>query len=233
LGRWSEKRVWNSSDQLVEKVDGKIGEASEYDRLVSLYRQLSAFEGEHTFYYLRLSYWLRRSVNTQEASQSLLGVVNDIELEGQRREREEAIDLYDEVGPQIEIPLEMAGEHYLVNLSIAGAGTVEVMIDTGASKTVIKRALLSTKIPDLLENTQSILMNTANGNTRGLVVALKNVGMSGMELDQLEVVLMDLPNFKNDRSLDMNFLGKLNIKIDQESWALILATKKPKIPTPF
>lgn len=223
----SENRLLDTIYEFVEKVDVKLGENSEYDSLVSLYRQLSSLEAEHTFYYLRLSYWLLRSGNTQEASQSLLGVVNDIELEGQRRELEEAIDLYDEIGPQTEIPLKIAGEHYLVNLSIAGAGTVELMIDTGASKTVVKRALLSKKIPDLLENTQSMLMNTANGNTRGLVVVLKNVSLSGVELDQLEVVLMDLPDFKYDGLLGMNFLGQFDFKIDQERLVLILATKKP------
>ena len=224
-----EQTLLNAIYQFVEKVDDKLGEADEFGRLVSLYRQLSSFEGEHTFYYLRLSYWLLRSGNTQEASQSLLGVVNDIELEGQLRELQDAIELYDKVGPQTEVPLTMVGEHYLVSLDIAGAGTVELMIDTGASKTVIKRALLSTKIPDLLEDTQSIQMNTANGNARGLVVTLKNIAMQGIALEQLDVVLMDLPSFKYDGLLGMNFLGQFDFKIDQERLVLVLAAKKPAI----
>lgn len=228
LGTKSENRLLNAIYQFVERVDVKLGETGEYDRLVSLYRQLSSIEAEHTFYYLRLSYWLLQSGNTQEASQSLLGVVNDIELEDQLRELQDAIELYDQIGPQTEVPLKLAGEHYLVNLDIAGAGSVELMLDTGASKTVIKRALLEDKVLGLLENTQSIQMNTANGNAKGLVVTLKNVGMSSIDIDQLEVVLMDLPDFKYDGLLGMNFLGQFDFKIDQEGLVLVLATKKPK-----
>jgi clan AA aspartic protease (TIGR02281 family) len=231
LDTQAERRLLNAIYQLVERVDIKLGEAADYDRLVSLYRQLSSFEGEHTFYYLRLSYWLLQSGNTQEASQSLLGVVNDIELEGQLHELQAAIELYDQIGPQTEVPLKMVGEHYLVSVDIAGAGSVELMLDTGASKTVIKRALLEDKMSGLLENAQSIQMNTANGNTKGLVVTLKNVGMSGVDLDQLEVVLMDLPNFKYDGLLGMNFLGQFDFKIDQEGLVLVLVTKKPKLTT--
>lgn len=225
----SEKRLLNEIYQLVERVDNKLGTAGEYDRLVSLYRQLSSFEGEYTFYYLRLSYWLLQSGNTQEASQSLLGVVNDIELKGQLRELQDAIELYEKIGPQLEIPLTMEGEHYLVNVNIAGTTHVELMIDTGASKTVIKRALLENKAPSLLEGTQGIQMNTANGNVQALIVTLNKVGMQGVELDQLEVVLMDLPDFKYDGLLGMNFLGQFDFKIDQERSILILATKKPKL----
>lgn len=212
---------------LVEKVDVKLGAENEYDRLVNLYRQLSSLEADHTFYYLRLAYWLLLSGNTQEASQSLLGVVNDIELEAQLRDLQDAIEQYDEIGPKIEVPLTMVGEHYLVNINVAGAVNLELMIDTGASKTVIKRTLFGNSIPDLLHDVRDIQMNTANGNVRGFLVKLKSFAMSGLELEQLEVVLMDLPDFKHDGLLGMNFLGQFDFKIDQENQVLILTAKKP------
>lgn len=227
LDNKSEQQLLNEIYHFVERVDISLGEKNEYERLVGLYRQLSSLEAEHTFYYLRLSYWLLQSGDTLEASQSLLGAVNDIALEGKIRELQQAIDLYDEVGPQVEVPLKMVGEHYLVNVKMAGDVSVELMIDTGASKTVIKRQLLVNEIPDLLNDALSIEMNTANGRATGLVVNVGNIRIGSLQLGGLDVVLMNLPNFEYDGLLGMNLLSRFDFKIDQENSILILSPKKP------
>jgi clan AA aspartic protease (TIGR02281 family) len=231
LDNKSEQLLLSEIYRLVERVDVSLGEKNSYDRLVGIYRQLTSLEAEHTFYYLRLSYWLLQSGDALDASQSLLGAVNDIALEGQIRELQQAIDLYEDVGPQIEVPLKMVGEHYLISVGIAREISVELMIDTGASKTVIKRQHLINKIPELLNAAKSIEMNTANGRAKGMLVHLKNVGIGPLQLERLEVVLMSLPDFEYDGLLGMDVLSQFAFKIDQENSTLVLSPKKPLMAT--
>ena len=210
----------------VEQVDIKLGEERDYEKLVSLYRQLSLYQGDYTFYYLRLSYWSLQSGDTFEASQSLLGAINDIGFVKEISELQDAIELYEKVGPQIEIPLRAVdGDHYLVSVELEGELTLELMIDTGASKTVVKKSLLD-DVPRLLDNALSLQMNTANGRAKGLGVRLSEINIAKLHLDYLDVVLMELPKFKYDGLLGMNLLSQFDFQIDQENLVLKLSPKK-------
>jgi clan AA aspartic protease (TIGR02281 family) len=216
----------------VEQVDLKLGEEGNYEKLVSLYRQLSLYQGDHTFYYLRLSYWSLQTGDTFEASQSLLGAINDISFVKEISELQGAIELYEKVGPQIDIPLRLVdGDHYLVNVELEGAVSLELMIDTGASKTVVKKSLLD-NMPRLLDDALSLQMNTANGRAQGLAVRLTKINIAKLHLDYLDVVLMELPKFKYDGLLGMNLLSQFDFQIDQENLVLKLSPKKITFTTP-
>tara|TARA_R110001592_G_scaffold140266_1_gene361009 strand:- start:6339 stop:7412 length:1074 start_codon:yes stop_codon:yes gene_type:complete len=222
----SEQRLLSEIYRYVEQVEIKLSEEENYDKLVSLYRQLSSYQGDYTFYYLRLSYWLLQSGDTFEASQSLLGAINDIAYVKEIGELQDAIELYDKVGPQIEIPLrEVDGDHYLVKVELEGEVSLELMIDTGASKTVVKKVLLD-GVPGLLDDALSLQMSTANGRAQGLAVRLNKISIAKLQLDYLDVILMDLPKFKYDGLLGMNLLSQFDFQIDQENLVLKLAPKK-------
>lgn len=222
----SEQRLQSEINRYVEQVDIKLGEEEDYEQLASLYRQLSSYQAENTFYYLRLSYWSLQSGNTFEATQSLLGAINDIGFVKETRELQDAIELYEKVGPQIEIPLRAVdGDHYLVNVELEGEVSLELMIDTGASKTVVKKSLLA-GVAGLLDDALSMQMNTANGRAQGLAVRLSKINIAKLHLDYLDVVLMELPKFKYDGLLGMNLLSQFDFKIDQENLVLKLSPKK-------
>jgi clan AA aspartic protease (TIGR02281 family) len=216
----------------VEQVDLKLAEEENHEKLVSLYRRLSSYQGDHTFYYLRLSYWSLQSGDTFEASQSLLGAINDISFVKEISELQDAIELYEKVGPQIEIPLRAVdGDHYLVNVELEGELSLELMIDTGASKTVVKKSLLD-GMPRLLDDALSLQMNTANGRAQGLGVRLSKINIATLHLDYLDVVLMELPKFKYDGLLGMNLLSQFDFQIDQDNLVLKLSPKKLTFTAP-
>ncbi len=221
----SEQQLLSEIYRYVEQLDVRLGKEENYEKLVQIYRQLSAYQADHTFYYLRLSYWLLQSGDTYEASQSLLGAINDIGFVKEITQLQHAIDLYEKIGPQIEIPLKLEGDHYIVGIELEGGIHLDLMIDTGATKTVVKKALL-VDVPGIMDDTKKLIMNTANGRAKGLGTRLSNVNMAKLNLDYLDVVLMELPKFKHDGLLGMNFLTQFDFDIDQENLLLRLNPKK-------
>ena len=140
---------------------------------------------------------------------------------------QDAIALYEKIGPQLAVPLRQEGEHYLVTVNLDSQLDVELMLDTGASKTVIKRQVLANTGLMVFSEADKTLMNTANGQTLGYSVQLNNVSIASLSVSSLEAVIMELPNFKYDGLLGMNLLSQFDFKIDQENASLNLAPKKP------
>lgn len=223
----TERQLLKEIHRLVEKMDAQLGERRDLEQLVELYRQLIFLEADNSFYYLRLSYWLLQSGNSGEAHQSLLGAVNDIEFQHEIKALQEAIELYEKIGPQLDVPLRQEGEHYLVTVNFDSDLSLELMLDTGASKTVLKQSMLGGSREQLLSQAEKIVMNTANGQALGYAVQFNNVSIASLSVSELDVVLMDLPNFKYDGLLGMNLLSQFDFKIDQENAVLSLAPKKP------
>ena len=140
-----------------------------------------------------------------------------------------AINLYEEYGAHIDVPMTVVGEHYLVPVTLSNNDTLELMLDTGASKTVIKRGLLESSQSRVIENLEELLMNAANGQTMGYRASMPNVSIGDLNLSSLDVVLMELPDFEYDGLLGMNVLNQFDFNIDQENAVLKLLPKKPSL----
>lgn len=225
----TEDRLLAEIANWVDKVDKKLGDSQQYDELVSIYRLLTSLEADNTSFYLRLSYWQLQAGQPFAASQSLIGASNDIELEAEVLKLQAAINLYEEYGAHIDVPLTEVGEHYLVPLTIGGSDVLQLMLDTGASKTVVKRSIIENSQPSLMENLSELLMNTANGQVVGYRANVPDVSIGDLNLSSLDVVLMELPNFEYDGLLGMNVLGQFDFNIDQEASVLKLLPKKPSL----
>ena len=226
----SEQRLLGEIALLVEKVDKRLGDKRQYDELVNLYRLLTSLHADNTLFYLRLSYWQLQAGKPFAASQSLIGARNDIKLEEEVSKLQSAIDVYEEYGAHIDIPLKAVGEHYLVPVALGNGDVLELMLDTGASKTVVKLGIVKNTQPAMMEGLSELLMNTANGQTVGYLANIPNVSVGDLKLNSLDVVLMELPNFEYDGLLGMNVLGQFDFNIDQENGMLKLLPKKPSLP---
>lgn len=225
----SEQRLLAEIDVLVEKVDKALGENRQYDELVNIYRLLISLGADNTLFYLRLSYWQLQAGKPFAASQSLIGARNDIQIEAEVNKLQTAIDLYEEYGAHIDVPLRVVGEHYLVPVTLDNNDTLELMLDTGASKTVIKRGIIENSQPAVMEDISELLMNTANGQATGYRANIPNVSIGNLNLRSLDVVLMELPNFEYDGLLGMNVLNQFDFNLDQDKAVLKLLPKKPSL----
>ena len=208
--------------QLVEQVDAKLGELSQLSLLVEFYRMLVSLHADHSPYYLRLTHWLIASGEIYQAEQSLAGALNDINYQESIAELEQRIELYASTEELIVIPLTMQGEHYVVELTGAGLDGLKLMLDTGASMTVLKASVAESLLPDALESATPLNLSTANGNVSGSKVLLPVVQMHDVIIENVEIGIMELPNFQYDGLLGMNILNRFRFYIDQENNELIL-----------
>lgn len=122
------------------------------------------------------------------------------------------------------IALTKINEHFIVDAQINSQQDVALMIDTGASITVI-----SVSYFEQLQNTHSyekfrdMTINTAGGDEQAFSIKVDQFAIGGYVLNNFEVVVMDLPNFENaDGLLGMNFLKNFKFNIDQSNAHLYL-----------
>ena len=122
------------------------------------------------------------------------------------------------------IPLLKLGVHYVVNGQFDPQSPVNLMIDTGASLSVLSQIAFD-NLPNWLNPifSRQIEMNTAGGIVNAQVYTFEQFQISGYRVKSIEFAVMDLDTMKNaDGLLGMNFLKHFVFQIDQENNQLIL-----------
>ncbi len=122
------------------------------------------------------------------------------------------------------VPLKRAGSHYIVNATLNNKVTTALMIDTGASTSVISRAAFDAIAGQLQpEFIGQYNINTANGLVQAPVYRFERMNIGGFYVNDIAVVVMALEHFSADGLLGMNFLRSFRFEIDQANARLILA----------
>lgn len=123
-----------------------------------------------------------------------------------------------------EIPLQAIGEHYLVRAGVGEGEAVNLIIDTGASTTLVSSEGFSrlsgynnfVRLP-------SRMFNTVNGMTRGTVYIVPEFNLGSYKLHDVELAVVDFqPGGDIDGLLGMNVLRNFRFEIDQDAVALLL-----------
>jgi len=208
----------------VDKIELALTEQSNLASLVSLYRLLISLHGDYTPYYLRLTHWLIESGEFYAAEESLLGAVNDFTYQRQvevLKARIEGSDVLKEAG-EVSVPLSKVGEHYVAEVLLNDVYPVKLMIDTGASVSVLKSDLINEAMPEMIADARPLQMNTANGSVTGRKILIQSFQLGSIQLTHVDMGVVPLPNFKFDGLLGMNVLSRFEFFIDQEQQLLLL-----------
>lgn len=122
------------------------------------------------------------------------------------------------------ISLIRSGEHFIVEASISERHDVELLIDTGASTSVITQATFDA-LPGYInpEFVGNYTINTANGQVTAPVYRFASLAISDNYVDDIAIVVLPMTNFQADGLLGMNFLRAFRFEIDQRNSRLILA----------
>jgi clan AA aspartic protease (TIGR02281 family) len=122
------------------------------------------------------------------------------------------------------VPLLRRGNHFVVEAILNNQIRLSLLIDTGASLTVIKPERLREAIKGGLDRYPVYLFNTANGKVKAPVLKVDTLAIGGFEIVSLDVAGLALVNTPGvDGLLGMNFLQHFRFFIDQESKTLRLS----------
>ena len=202
--------------------------------LLTLYQQLTQLEPDYAPWFIGLAASQIALEDKEAARRSLLLVLQDPDVGAQAQvmlaELTIASPGIDDTRPRdssagvVGIALHRRGNHFIVDASPASNRNIQLLIDTGASLTMLKADVFEHLGIPYTDSGRSGIFNTANGQVRAPIYILDFLAVGDWQVNQLEVGV--LPGFGGsdiDGLLGMNFLSHFQFFIDQNEAVLRLA----------
>ncbi len=125
--------------------------------------------------------------------------------------------------PGAAIPLERVGAAYVVSARLEDRHTARLVVDTGASVTVISPAT-ARRLGVAVRTDPPVTLRTANGTVSAGWAQVAQIEVGGRRSGPLRVVVHDaLPDL--DGLLGMDFLGTFRLELRAEVPALLLSPR--------
>ena len=228
------QRISSRIRSMVTELASSLKHSNDQNALLTLYQHLAQLEPDYAPWFIGLAVAQLALDDKEAARRSLLLVSQDADVGAQAQamlsELTIALAEVHDTAPQVSvtevvgIPLHRSGNHFIVDASPAHGRSIRLLIDTGASLTILT--------PDVLEqhgigyqNTgRSGVFNTANGQVRAPIYKLDSLSVGDWQVNQLDVGVLDLSGGSNiDGLLGMNFLRHFQFFIDQNEALLRLS----------
>ncbi|BDF96168.1 MULTISPECIES: TIGR02281 family clan AA aspartic protease [Pseudoalteromonas] len=110
------------------------------------------------------------------------------------------------------VPLEKRGAHYLIDIIINNDVNTQLMIDTGASFTVLPKQLLESLYPQP-KYINEMTVNTANGQVKAAHYQVESIKIGQQILHNFDILVIN--NHSGYGLLGMNFLQHFKFNINQ------------------
>ena len=124
------------------------------------------------------------------------------------------------------IPFEKHGSVVIVGATLNGKTAVKLVLDTGASFTMISSATAKQLDIDPSQNTRTMPFQTANGLIQAPLISLDSISVAGLELKNLTAAVHDvMPDPTVAGLLGLNFLTNFRLDIDTEKGIVHLEKK--------
>jgi clan AA aspartic protease (TIGR02281 family) len=125
------------------------------------------------------------------------------------------------VGPRT-VDLQRVNNHWLVPVTVDNQDQLALIIDTGASLTVVSENTFA-QMGAGSAYLRSVTMNTAGGPTSAEVYRVQRFQLGGFQLREVEFAVMPLTGLQGDGLLGMNVLQQFAFNIDTSANKLTLA----------
>ena len=201
--------------------------------LLELYQDLTQLEPSYAPYFLGLASAQLALGDYDAAQQSLVLVVQDPEVGVQAQQLLERVRAAakqtqpsENSAPATEVPgiaLLRSGSHFLVDVRLGGTQQARLLIDTGASLTMLTPDALKGRSAGAHATGRTGTFNTANGRVRAPIYRLDVLSVGNWQVTDLEVGVLDLGDTRIDGLLGMNFLRHFQFFIDQNETVLRLS----------
>jgi clan AA aspartic protease (TIGR02281 family) len=124
------------------------------------------------------------------------------------------------------IPFERHGQVVVIQATLNDQRTAKFVVDTGASYTLISKALAGELSIEVGANTKMLPFQTANGLVNAPVISLNSIMVGGMEVRDLPAAVHDaVPDPQVAGLLGLNFLSNFRMDIDTQKGVLHLEKK--------
>lgn len=201
--------------------------------VLALYQDLTQLEPSYAPYFIGLAAAQLALDDSDAARQSLLLVAQDPQVGAKAREMLERVRVATVEAQQPDasaaatavagIPLLRSGSHFLVEARLGQTRPARLLIDTGASLTMLTADTLKRRGIGAHATGRTGTFNTANGRVRAPIYRLDSLSVGDWQVSDLEVGVLDLNDAHIDGLLGMNFLRHFQFFIDQDAALLRLS----------
>lgn len=124
------------------------------------------------------------------------------------------------------IPLNRQGEHFIVQAQINDTFNVSLMLDTGASISLLSETAFNalSQYSDVVY-VKDLTLNTAGGQVTASIYQVAEFAIQGYIVNNFSFAVSPYVSEKNDGLLGMNFLRAFDFHIDQKNSVLVLKNK--------
>lgn len=204
----------------------KLRDRGRLDEIDQLYEHLTLSMPERADYYLLLAEHRIETGYAELALPVLAQIENHHQLGERARELIDAISRPEIPGPVAVIPLERSGDQFLVTARLDGAESVRLLIDTGASVTVVHPLVLDRLGYNLSRSPQGRFL-TAGGAVDAPIINIDTLELGGQGLANLSIGALSISISRGvDGLLGMDFLSRFRFRVDQDAAQLILDSRR-------
>jgi clan AA aspartic protease (TIGR02281 family) len=218
---------------LVAEYAQSLKQSGDNSGVLALYQDLTQLEPSYAPYFIGLAVAQLALDDSDAARQSLLLVAQDPQVGAKARELLERVRVATVEAQQPEaaaaattvagIPLLRSGSHFLVEARLGQTQPARLLIDTGASLTMLTADTLKRRGIGAHATGKSGTFNTANGRVRAPIYRLDSLSVGDWQVSDLEVGVLELSDARIDGLLGMNFLRHFQFFIDQDAALLRLS----------
>jgi clan AA aspartic protease (TIGR02281 family) len=124
------------------------------------------------------------------------------------------------------VPFQKRGELMIIQATFNERAAANLVVDTGATYTVISQATAKELEIDLEKSHPSLSFQTANGVIQAPLVSVPSIEIGGLRLKDFMVAVHDVfPDATISGLLGLNFLSQFRLAIDNQNGILLLEKK--------
>lgn len=232
-----EAKSYAYTPELIEQTDSAIRSAvknysaqllvrKDYIAQLNLYKRLTELEPEYTLHFIGLAETYLALGNTVDARKALALTEHDssvLELANDINRRIET-DMAADKQYAAEVSLQALGNQFLVAAVLNNAQNAVLLLDTGASLSIISPELLRMLDIPYQSTGRTAWFSTAGGRIKAPVITLDSLALDGVVVENIEVgVIGEFDSNPFDGLLGMNFLRHFEFFIDQSERKLQLS----------
>jgi len=212
-------------NEILEEYEEQLIEKKEWPRLVSLYNLVIAKDlGERqAAYYYKLAHAQFKLGDYYVALASLSQIIGHPLLGRKAQYFERTIEKFIEGDGVVAIGVRHSDPHkFLVTATINGDIEAELLVDTGASLSVLREKFVAERGLST-EDEKPLTLTTVSDTLEARTIALESFGIDEVSFADMPVGVTEMPEeFLPDGLLGMDFLSQFEFNLDQENLVLYL-----------